>query len=229
MRKNILKSLLAIGAVLSIVACGSSSSNDPSSVSQVTNVQAAIDSPSSILNQALKDSITHMYNEEGLAYDVYLNIYKIQAVDQLKSIATNSESKHIEAVNKLAIKYDLNITKYPETDEPYSIEGIGNGVYSVPTVQSLYNTLYAKGIQSRKDALEVGCMVEVVDINDLDEYIELAEGSKATDVLTIFNYLRAGSYTHYWAFDQGLKNMNVSDGCCSLGAEYCHPEYPNKN
>ena len=235
---------MLIGAIFGLVACGSSSDNSngggepeaglatdvqSAEVESSTDVQSAIDAPSSTLSQALKDAITHMYNEEGLAHDVYLNIYKVQAVKQLQNIATNSEVKHIEAVNQLAIKYDLNITKYPETDEPYSIDGIGNGLYSVPAVQALYNTLYAKGIKSKKDALEVGCMVEVVDINDLNEYIELAEGSNAADVLEVFHFLRNGSYTHYWAFDEGLKNMDVTDGCCSLGGDYCHPEYPKKN
>jgi hypothetical protein len=53
-----------------------------------------------------------------------------------------------------------------------------------------------------------------------------ATTSNASDVLVVFDFLREGSYKHYWAFDNGLKNMGVSDGCCSLGTTYCHPEYP---
>jgi len=130
-------------------------------------------------------------------------------VQQLQNIAQNSEIKHIDAVNELAIKYDLNMTQYPDTEASYS---------------------NSKGIESEKDALEVGCMVEVVDIIDLDKYMELAKSSNASDVLDIFDFLRKGSYTHYWAFDQGLKDMGVADGCCSvddaLGYNFCHPEYP---
>jgi len=44
--------------------------------------------------------------------------------------------------------------------------------------------------------------------------------------LDVFNFLRDGSYKHYWAFDKGLKNMGIDNGCCSLGTNYCHPEYP---
>jgi hypothetical protein len=169
-----------------------------------------------------------MYNEEALAHDIYLAIYEIQPLNQLQNIATKSEVKHIEAVNELAIKYDLNMTQYPDTDVPYSIEGIHPGVYPVEAIQELYDMLYDKGIQSEKDALEVGCMVEVVDIDDLDKYIGYAEASEAADVLDVFNFLRNGSYTHYWAFDSGLVNMSIVDGCCSLGTEWCHPEYPKK-
>ena len=219
MKKVLLSGLIVIGTMLSIVGCDSGS--DTTLVTETTP-------PTSGLSQELKDAITYMYNEEGLAHDVYLAIYKTQPVNQLQNIATKSEVKHIEAVNNLAIRYDLNMTQYPDTDVPYSIDGIGSGKYSVEPIQDLYNMLYDKGIQSQQDALEVGCMVEVVDIDDLDKYIEYAKNDNASDILDVFNYLRNGSYTHYWAFNDGLVNKGVNDGCCSLGTEWCHPEYPKK-
>jgi len=236
MKNNYLKSLMilvSIFTIFTIVGCGGDSNgsrNGNGNGNSEALVEDAINAPMSTLSQALKDSITYMYSEEGLAYDVYTNIYKVQAVQQLQNIAQNSEIKHIDAVNELAIKYDLNMTQYPDTEASYSIDNIGDGTYPVDTVQYLYNLLYNKGIESEKDALEVGCMVEVVDITDLDKYMELAESSKASDVLDIFDFLRKGSYTHYWAFDQGLKDMGVADGCCSvddaLGYNFCHSEYP---
>ena len=72
-------------------------------------------------------------------------------------------------------------------------------------------------------------MVEVVNIEDLNRDIAAAEAS-ATSI--VFNYLRNGNYNHYWAFDEGLKNRGITDGCCSvpdaLGFNFCHPEYPQK-
>jgi hypothetical protein len=244
MGKTVIKNMILAASALIFVACGGSSSSTPASVvedvasvEEITSglpsdVQDAIDGPISILTQDLKDSITHMYNEEGLAYDVYMNIYKTQKVEQLQKIATNSETKHIEAVNELAIKYDLNMTQYPDTDVPYSIEGISSGVYSVEQIQELYNLLYDKGIQSKQAALEVGCMVEVVDIDDLDKYIVLAKESNASDVLEVFDFLISGSYKHYASFDKGLKDMGVAEGCCAvpdaLGYSFCHDEYLDK-
>jgi hypothetical protein len=222
-----MKSLMVMGIVLSIVGCGGGSST---SVEEEV-VPPISELPSSTLSQDLKDSITYMYNEEGLAYDVYMNIYKIQAVNQLRNIAVNSETQHIEAVNELAIKYDLNMTEYPDTDVPYSIEGIGDGKYSVEHIQDLYNMLYDKGIQSKQDALEVGCMVEVVDIDDLDKYIELAEESNALDVLDVFNFLIKGSYNHYWTFNDALVGMGIAQGCCEMAKDLGHdscPTYPRK-
>ena len=205
-------------AVLALVGCGSSSSSsNTGNTTPPTNTE---------LSQDLKDLITYMYSEESLAHDVYLNIYQLQGVNTLYNIATNAEVQHIQAVNDLAVAYDLNMTQYPDTDVPYSINGITPGVYPVERIQELYNMLYDKGIQSSKDALEVGCIVEVVDITDLDHAIDLAERDNAADVLDVFNFLRDGSYNHYWAFNNALEQMGIETGCCSLGDEYCHPEYP---
>lgn len=238
MKKVIVKNLMVMGVVLSLSACGSSSgqgNGGGNSGELPSTVVDAIVAPMSTLSQDLKDSITYMYSEEGLAHDVYLNIYKIQAVNQLQNIATKAEVKHIDAVNQIAQKYDLNITKYPDTEKPYSTDDLdryGSGQYPVEPIQELYNLLYDKGIQSNKDALEVGCMVEVVDIDDLNEYVGYAIAAGASDVLTVFDFLREGSYSHYWAFDEGLRNMGIADGCCSvasaLGHNFCHPEYPKK-
>lgn len=241
MKKQIIKSMV-FTSILMIIGCGGDNTN---SIIEDTNLPET--TSTSVLTQELMDSITHMYSEERLAYDVYMNIYKIQAIQQLQNIAINSETKHIEEVNTLAITYDLNITKYPDTGHPYStndLERYGSGEYPVEPIQELYNFLYDKGIQSNKDALEVGCMVEVVDIEDLNEYIKQADESNASDVLESFIILKNGSYKHYATFDEALKKLNdptslsPNAGCCSVmesltnpntGLEYvwCHPEYLN--
>ncbi|SFV61276.1 Uncharacterized protein MJ0754 [hydrothermal vent metagenome] len=245
MKTKLTKSVLVLSLILSVAESngkygkggdGNSSNNYAQENYQEetipSNVTDAISSEKSNLTPELQDSITYMYNEERLAKDIYLNVYERQPIKQLYNIATKSEIKHEQAVNDIAIKYDLNITQYPDTDIPYdkdSIAKYGSGEYAVEAIQELYNMLYNKGINSEQDALEVGCMVEVTDIDDLDKYISQASASNASDVIEVFNFLRDGSYKHYWAFDNGLKNMGISTGCCSLGDKYCHPEYPQDN
>lgn len=236
MKNKLVQSLGIVSAVFVIVGCGGGSVPSAEEVLETTielpaNVQAAIDGEKSDLTEAqeLKDAITHMYSEEGLAHDLYLAIYKEQAVIQLQNIATKSEVKHTEAVNQIAQKYDLNMTQYPDTDHPYSIEGIGSGTYPVEPVQNLYTTLYEKGIASTRNALEVGCTVEVVDIDDLNHYMTLGNAANATDIVTVFNFLRKGSYKHYWAFNDALVGMGVEDGCCQMAKDLGHttcPAYP---
>lgn len=176
------------------------------------------------LSQELKDSLAYMGNEERLAYDVYINLYSYHTtnndieIKQLKNIATKSESKHISIVQSIVQKYNLNENDLTDVTTPVaennvSLESMPSGKYDIEKIQTLYNTLYELGIDSKESALKVGCMVEVTDINDLDKYITLAQDSNATDILEAFKVLRDGSYKHYWAFDKGLKNLGVNDGC----------------
>ena len=246
MNRKIVKNILFISSLFIVIGCNDSGGNGQGNGNGKANsgdysqsnyeeeslpstVIIAINSDKSELTQNLKDSITYMYNEEKLAREVYINLYEKQPLKQLYNISTKSEVKHEEAVNDLAVKYDLNITLYPDTEAPYdakSLESYGSGKFPVVAIQELYDMLYDKGIQSQQDALEVGCMVEVTDVSDLDKYIDQATISNASDVLDVFNFLRDGSYKHYWAFDKGLKNMGIDNGCCSLGTNYCHSEYP---
>ena len=203
------------------------------------------------LSQETKDALAYMGNEERLAYDLYINLYNYHnensgtQIKQLTNIATRSESKHIGIVQSLVHRYNLTANDVTNVSNP--VDGIDEsnvtvddvkqqmGVYDIPAIQNLYDALYAKGKSSPQDALEVGCMVEVTDINDLNEYITYANESNATDVVEAFKVLRNGSYNHYWAFDKGLKNMGVTAGCCSLGTvdgvDYCKTEieYPKNS
>ena len=216
--------LAGLLAAFFAVGCGSSDSTTGGAAAA-----PASDTPSAgdQLTEDQKYSLAYMWHEEKLAKEIYLELNKLHPAQQLENIATKSEVKHIARVQELVEAYDINITNLANYEINYSAEELNNmpvGVFAVPEIQDLYNTLYDLGSASKQAALEVGCMVEVVDINDLDRFLVTAGDNRyLTDA---FIFLRDGSYTHYWAFDKGLKNMGIEDGCCSLGSEYCHPEYP---
>ncbi|WP_457598796.1 DUF2202 domain-containing protein [Hydrogenimonas sp.] len=174
------------------------------------------------LTEAQKYTLAYMWNEEKMAKDLYLAMNETSPHQTLYNIATRAETQHEAAVEALVQKYDINITNLETYEMSYSEEelrALAPGQFSVPEVQALYDTLYAKGSQSLQDALEVGCMVEVTDVADLDTDLETA--GDAMDLVMVFSNLRNGSYNHYWAFDRALKALGVTDGCCSLGEEYC--------
>ena len=189
------------------------------------------------LTQDIKNTLSYMGNEERLAYDVYNKMDQLfPEIKQFSNIAENGEKQHILAMQLLIKKYATGYEEFSNIDlTPLSyfdtkIEDMSAGVYDISAIQNLYDSLVSIGEQSSQKALEVACMIEVVDINDLDADIILAEEANATDVVTLFNFLRDGSYAHYWSFDKGLINLGITDGCCSLGDDYCHPEYPvNQN
>jgi hypothetical protein len=186
--------------------------------------------PAATLNDAQKQLLVFMWNEEKLAKDVYLALNQIYPSQQLSTIATQSEARHQEMVRALLEKYNLSVWEPLNASSGYTdaaVSAVAPGAYTVTAVQTLYNTLYAKGIASARDSMEVGCMVEVTDVNDLTR--DLPVVSSLLDATAVFENLRAGSYNHYWAFDRGLKAIGVADGCCSLGAGYCHLEYPTSS
>ncbi len=189
--------------------------------------------PLSNLTDAQKYTIAFMWNEEKMAKDLYLELNNIYPTQQLENIAIKSETMHQALVEDLVQRYDLNITNLVDYKENYSEEELrafAPGEFGVQEIQDLYDALYAEGTLSQQAALETGCKVEVEDVNDLLNEISIAQETDAQDLIAVWNVLLNGSYNHYWAFDKGLKNMGVTDGCCSLGAEYCHPEYPqNEN
>jgi len=206
-----------------------------------SSVKEALLTPANELTQEVKDTIAYMGNEERLAYDVYQYLYNYHlnngvAINQLTNISTRSETKHIQTVELLVKKYitslddfsNLDATRNLDADMSYSdlsADEMPAGKYNIQHIQDLYDELTAKGVESKEAALEAGCIVEVVDVEDLDDEIALARESNATDIVTAFEFLREGSYKHYWSFDKGLKNMGLS-GCCVAGDAYCHPEYP---
>ena len=188
--------------------------------------------PTYSLSAAQKETLAYMWNEEKLAKDIYLALNGIYPSQQLSNIATKAETQHESSVEALLKKYNLSVrdvlnSSGTATYSAAALATIPAGSYTLPELQSLYNALYAEGSISAQKSLEVGCKVEVTDVNDLNKDLVIATG--AQDLVIIFENLRAGSYYHYWAFDKGLKNIGVTTGCCSLGNDFCHPEYPNNN
>ena len=186
------------------------------------------------LTDEQKYAIAYMWNDEKMAHDLYLALYnKFPNQNVLYNIATKAESTHELTVENLAQAYDINITNYQNGyGEHYSqndLDKYGAGEFFIPAVQQTYDTLYNQGSKSEIDALKVGCMVEVVDVDDLNKYLDVVKDKP--DIVNAFENLRSGSYNHYWAFDTALKNLGVSNGCCSLGDEYCKTpeEFPTNN
>ncbi|MDQ7046736.1 MAG: DUF2202 domain-containing protein [Sulfurovum sp.] len=255
MKKNILKSLIVIGTVFGMMGCGDGDSslveNGDSSLGSAglveetlilgtesisPEIQEIIDGSISEISQELTNTLSFMGNEERLAYDIYNYLYLKFGNKAFTNIATKGEYQHISLVQKLIQKYKLSDDVYfTNVEVPLgymntAIEDMEAGVYDVSKIQDLYDALIARATNVT-EALKVGCIVEVVDIMDLDHYILVAEAEGATDIIEVFKVLRAGSYNHYWTFDGALQ-----DGCCAtareiLGTTECptKEDYPESN
>lgn len=174
------------------------------------------------LNTTQKASLAYMWHEEKLAHDLYLALNEVNPSMPLAMIPVKSEIVHMQYVEELVAWYDIDVTDLPDYNASYSAEELDAmepGIFAVDEIQNLYNTLYNFGEANLTSSLQVGCMVEVVDVDDLNAYIAQAGENRA--LIDTFEILRADSYKHYWKFDETLKANGIENGCCSAGEAYC--------
>jgi len=158
-----------------------------------------------------KKALEYMYQEEKLAKDVYYELGQMYPAVRVFNIY-RSETMHENSV--------ANVLKHYGIELP--VRGDKTGEFTNPELQKLYNILMAKGKKSLKDALEVGIMVEVTDVEDLDKYLNTAT---SPDVIALFKFLRAGSYNHYNGFNRTLKAITGKSACELMDSKWCK-DYP---
>ena len=159
------------------------------------NGAAAARAPSgqSSLSVAEKTDLLFMREEEKLARDVYLALYESWTLPVFSNIAS-SEQSHMDAILKLLRTYRLT--------DPAAGNAIGE--FTDPALQTLYNTLIAKGAISALDALQVGGIIEETDMHDLVEAIERSDNA---DLDATYESLLCGSRNHLRAFAGNLTSM----------------------
>jgi len=160
-----------------------------------------------------KSDLLFMYEEEKLARDVYQTLGNIYPNMIIFSNIARSEIMHNRAVAKVLKHYNVKL--------PNRLEEIGK--FKNEKLQKLYNELVVKGKKSLKDALEVGIMVEVIDVEDLDKRITRA---KSEDVIALFKFLKEGSYNHYNVFDRALRWATGGKGACEVMDKKWCKNYP---
>lgn len=143
------------------------------------------------LTSAQKAELFYMYQEEKVARDVYLTFAKQYPSQKTFSNIALSEQSHADAVEKLCIKYKIDISKVNESS-------VGNFV--LPELQALHDTLVIQGGTSLVFALNIGVAIEEKDIKDL----EAAKAGMPADVVKVFNNLKNGSINHLSAFKNAL-------------------------
>ncbi len=159
-----------------------------------------------------KQALTYMYQEEKLAKDVYYEISKIYPSLKTFPRIYRAEIMHENSVANVLRHYHI----------PLPVRSNIVGKFKNPELQKLYDELMQKAKKSKIDALEVGIMVEVTDVEDLDKYLKVA---KSPDVIALFKFLRAGSYNHYNAFNRELIALTGKGACELMSSRWCK-HYP---
>jgi len=146
--------------------------------------------PNADLTDAQEDGLVYMLEEEKMARDVYLTFNSMYGQKVFSNIS-GSEQKHMDSVNQLVIKYNLNFSVSPQVGYFYNNE-----------LQTTYNQLIARGSTSLKAALEVGRDIELIDIADLQRELQ----NVPADLTLVYQNLLNASYNHLSAFERNLSN-----------------------
>lgn len=137
--------------------------------------------------------LTFMREEEKLARDTYLTLYALWDLTVLSNISS-SEQIHMDALLKLLKKYKL--------PDPAANTEIGE--FTNTDLQTLYNTLIAKGELSSLDALKVGGIIEEKDMRDIKAAIVR---SQKDDIDATYENLLCGSRNHLRSFAKNIETV----------------------
>lgn len=133
--------------------------------------------------------------EEKVARDVYITLYNTWRHNTFSSIS-NSEQQHMDTMLK-----KLNAYKIADPAQK------AVGAFTNQDLQKMYNDLVAQGSRSLIAALNVGCVIEEVDMIDLQKHIDHATH---TDLDNSYMNLLEGSKSHLRAFVSALQSNGVT-------------------
>jgi len=197
----VMASLIAI----SLSGCSSDSASpltlvDSSGSTRInlTSMRAALDAlPIGELTGTEQEGIIYMREEEKLARDVYLYFHEVWGQRIFDNIS-NSEQTHADSMLLLVERYQL-------TDP---VGENGPGIFADASLQQLYDELVAQGDASLIAALEVGALIEEVDLVDIERYI--ADIDNNEDIILVYENLMKGSRNHLRAFVRNLESQGIT-------------------
>jgi len=171
--------------------------------------------PAVQLTEAEEDYILYMREEEKLARDVYLTLYELWGAEIFANIS-ESEQQHMDALKSLITRYGLVDPVVEDT----------LGIYTNPDFDFglLYEQFVTDGSESLEAALNVGVVIEKLDIADLDQALEETSTRSARRV---FQNLLNGSYNHLDAFQRAIEadgtecpaQLGIGDCTCPADQE----------
>lgn len=172
--------ILALACAFPVLAGGKPATTSRSSAAVLTVTEEA--------------TLLWMREEEKLARDVYLTLYKVWNKPIFSNIA-ESEQAHMDALLKKIELFGLIDPALPDV-----------GDFANPELQALYDELVARGKLSYVDALTVGATIEDMDIRDIGNAI--AETTNLP-LKTTYESLLEGSKNHLRAFVDLLDQEGV--------------------
>jgi hypothetical protein len=142
-----------------------------------------------------RDDLMMMREEEKVARDVYLRLYDRWGLPPFANIS-GSEQVHMDGMLALLEHYGL----------PDPAEGMDVGQFRNPAMQALYDRLTQQGLKSERDAVQVGLLIEELDIADLRAATSRTD---KPEILAVYANLERGSRNHLRAFHRWMQRLNL--------------------
>lgn len=140
------------------------------------------------LGEAEIAGLVYMIEEEKMAMDLY-DSFAEQTGSAIFDKISDSELRHMSSLIQVAEAADVDL----------SFLSSEAGVFSDARIQQLYDSLLDQGSESFADAIDVGILVEMTDIEDLQSY---TNGDEVGLLGGVYAKLEAGSEHHLAAFTQ---------------------------
>lgn len=140
------------------------------------------------LGEAEIAGLVYMIEEEKMAMDLY-DSFAEQTGSAIFDKISDSELRHMSSLIQVAEAADVDL----------SFLSSEAGVFSDARIQQLYDSLLDQGSESFADAIDVGILVEMADIEDLQSY---TNGDEVGLLGGVYAKLEAGSEHHLAAFTQ---------------------------
>lgn len=153
------------------------------------------------LTEEQKDTLFFIFQEEKVARDVYITLGRIYTDESTFAQIQISEQEHISSAQVLCERYGIDTSS---VDLSLGDDFVGQ--FELTSMQELYNSCIGLGEVSLLEALKVGKLIEVTDIEDLEH---AAEGMPL-DVVNVYENLKAGSLQHLDAFKKAIDRESRS-------------------
>ena len=151
------------------------------------------------LSEEQKDTLFFIFQEEKVARDVYITLGEIYTNESTFANIQISEQEHILSAQVLCERYGIDTSNVNLSQEDDFV-----GQFELHEMQELYNQCIELGQVSLLEALKVGRLIEVTDIDDLEK---AAEGMPS-DVVQVYENLKNGSLNHLDAFEKAIASQS---------------------
>ncbi|MDI1324652.1 MAG: DUF2202 domain-containing protein [Algoriphagus sp.] len=149
------------------------------------------------LSSAELETLLFTREEEKLAHDVYTYAFEKYGTFIFQNIG-NSETQHVNSVLAAMNSFDVADPLMGST---------APGIFTIPALSNLYQTLITRVNISQKEALLVGLYIEDLDINDLNN--ALAE-TQIPQLIRVYENLKCGSNNHMRSFENLASTLGVT-------------------